>query len=81
MKKHSAELDALMEGLPMGIAVGVVYVNAIKVRDLLVKKKEKLVTMLKALCARMPKKMMAVRVWGCVGEGIVTVHCLRCCVN
>ncbi|GAX80571.1 hypothetical protein CEUSTIGMA_g8008.t1 [Chlamydomonas eustigma] len=59
IKKHASELEALMEALPvMGISIGLVYVNTAKVREALVKKKEKLVIMLKALCARIPRKMM-----------------------
>ncbi len=38
----------------------------VEVRDLLVKKKEKMVMMLKTLCAKVPKKMMQVRI--CAGS-------------
>ena len=47
---------------PQGISVGLVYINTAKVREVLVKKQEKVVAMLKTLCAKMPRKMMLVGV-------------------
>ncbi|KAF5829735.1 dynein heavy chain, N-terminal region 2-domain-containing protein [Dunaliella salina] len=61
IKKHSQELAALYDALPSGMAVGgLVYVNTQKVREVLLKKKEKLVALLRSLCARIPRKMMSV---------------------
>ena len=59
VKRNSLELEALNEALPaQGISIGLLYVSTVKAREVLVKKKEKLVSLLKALFARIPRKMM-----------------------
>ncbi|GLI62391.1 hypothetical protein VaNZ11_005010 [Volvox africanus] len=59
IKRATADLEALMESVPSGISLGLVQVNIVKTRELLVKKQEKLVSLLKGLAARVPRRAMA----------------------
>ncbi|KAG2485619.1 hypothetical protein HYH03_015682 [Edaphochlamys debaryana] len=59
IKRASADLEALAEAVPTGISLGLVQVNLAKTREMLVKKQEKLVALLKALAARVPRRAMA----------------------
>ncbi|KXZ54227.1 hypothetical protein GPECTOR_5g319 [Gonium pectorale] len=59
IKRASVDLEALMESVPTGISLGLVQVNLAKTRELLVKKQEKLVSLLKLLAARVPRRAMA----------------------
>ncbi|WIA31960.1 hypothetical protein OEZ86_002815 [Tetradesmus obliquus] len=56
---HSAELAHMEEHLLPTVCLGLVQVNCMKVREALLRKKEKLVGMLKALVARVPRSMVA----------------------
>ncbi|KAG1679690.1 hypothetical protein FOA52_006209 [Chlamydomonas sp. UWO 241] len=60
IRKHSAELATLTDALPVhGVSVGLVYVQTAKTRDMLLQRKAKLVSLLKLLVARVPRKMMS----------------------
>ncbi|WIA11828.1 hypothetical protein OEZ85_011917 [Tetradesmus obliquus] len=56
---HSAELAHMEEHLLPTVCLGLVQVNCMKVREALLRKKEKLVGMLKALVTRVPRSMVA----------------------
>ncbi|KAF6265909.1 dynein heavy chain 2 [Scenedesmus sp. NREL 46B-D3] len=56
---HSAELAHMEEHLLPTVNLGLVQVNCMKVREALLRKKEKLVCMLKTLVARVPRSMLA----------------------
>ncbi|MEW5308986.1 MAG: hypothetical protein WDW38_000903 [Sanguina aurantia] len=58
IRRNTAELGAVSEALPAGIALGIVFVNVAKTRELLVRKKERLVGLLKGLAAKIPRKAM-----------------------
>ena len=59
IKRAASDLEALLESVPAGISLGLVHVNISKTRELLVKKQEKLVALLKGLAARVPRRAMA----------------------
>ncbi|GLC56009.1 hypothetical protein PLESTB_001054700 [Pleodorina starrii] len=59
IKRASADLESLLESVPAGISLGLVQVNLAKTRELLVKKQEKMVSLLKGLAARVPRRAMA----------------------
>eukprot|EP00878_Enallax_costatus_P016966 GHUV01017809.1.p1 GENE.GHUV01017809.1~~GHUV01017809.1.p1 ORF type:complete len:1283 (+),score=439.89 GHUV01017809.1:87-3935(+) len=54
-----AELSYMEENLLPTVNLGLVQVNCVKVRDTLLRKKEKLVGMLKAVVARVPRAMVS----------------------
>ncbi|KAG2439747.1 hypothetical protein HYH02_010624 [Chlamydomonas schloesseri] len=58
IKRAAADLESLVESVPTGISLGLVQVNLVKTRELLVKKQEKLVALLKSLAARVPRRAM-----------------------
>ncbi|EFJ44217.1 dynein heavy chain 2, partial [Volvox carteri f. nagariensis] len=59
IRRASADLESLLESVPVGISLGLVQINLSKTRELLVKKQEKLVSLLKGLAARVPRRSMA----------------------
>ncbi|GBF98747.1 dynein heavy chain axonemal [Raphidocelis subcapitata] len=54
-----ADLREMEAALPATMNLGLVQVNCVKVRDLLLRKQERLATALKSLTARMPREMLA----------------------
>lgn len=59
LRKAQAEYEVLNEALPQGVNLGLVHLSLVKTRELLLKKQEKLVTLLKGLAARVPRKAIA----------------------
>ncbi|KAF8071068.1 Dnah1 [Scenedesmus sp. PABB004] len=55
----AAELARMEETLPATVCLGVAQVNCVKVRELLLRKQERLVGLLKGFVARVPRDMLA----------------------